>query len=48
LRIDLYGVTGFGGDLSNPDCGNGCGVVFKLKVEDQCNDADDSDDTVSP
>jgi uncharacterized repeat protein (TIGR03803 family) len=27
---NLYG-TGFGGDLTNPDCGNlGCGVVFKI------------------
>lgn len=42
----LYGITGFGGDLNSPDCG-GCGVVFKLKV-DECQDADDADDTASP
>lgn len=45
---DLYGITGFGGDMSNPDCGGGCGVVFKLQVEDQCQEADAGSGTVSP
>jgi hypothetical protein len=41
----LYGITGFGGDISQPDCPGGCGVVFKLKTADEC---DHDDDTVSP
>ncbi len=31
---NLYGTTYFGGDLTSPYCGSGCGVVFKLKLYD--------------
>jgi uncharacterized repeat protein (TIGR03803 family) len=40
----LYGITGFGGDIGQPNCPAGCGVVFKLKTAEEC----DHDDTVSP
>lgn len=40
----LFGITGFGGDVSQPNCGGGCGVVFKLKLADECHD----EDAVSP
>jgi uncharacterized repeat protein (TIGR03803 family) len=49
---DLYGTTGYGGDLtsSQSSCyamGQGCGVVFKLKPG-ECKDADDASETSAP
>lgn len=38
---NLYGTTGYGGDLANtqaPCDGAGCGVVFKLKLPEECDD----------